>query len=76
MNTYIEGITKHGYKFVITCVNEGKEIVYASLTLGKTKADPAQVIALKPNKDEIDRIAKELSTKGYIPHHSSITAFA
>jgi hypothetical protein len=76
MNTYIEGITKHGYKFVITCMNEGKDIVYASLTLGRTRDDPAQVIELKPNKDEIDRIAKELSTKGYIPHHSSITAFA
>jgi len=73
---FLNGITKHGYKFIVACGYENDKLVHACLTIPKTQEDPAQIIQLKPIKEEVDRVMKEMSVKGYIAHHSSVTAFA
>jgi hypothetical protein len=71
-----EGITKYGYKFVITRVFDGNTITSAILNMKPTKEFKGEIIALKPIEIEIELIERTLSQKGFIPHEISFTAFA
>jgi len=70
----IQGITKFGYKFIITKFFENNEMVSACLNIND-KSDK-EFICLKPKENEIQMVFNELSKQGYISHAISFTAFA
>jgi len=70
----IQGITKFGYKFIITKFFENNEMVSASLNINDKSGK--EFICLKPKENEIQMVFNELSKQGYISHAISFTAFA